>query len=97
MCRIKKEFQIPKDKLIQFYITDVIMSKKQMFTSLSIRKDIYGALKVAGYSDAIVNSYIVENMISDTLNLFVEKDTLTCFNNKYMPTPLNNVVACAVS
>lgn len=67
---------------IQFAITRIIM-KSDNFTQIEIFEKIKNFLVSKGIKEEIVNSFKINGMIDDTLDLLVEKGKLNCFNNFY--------------
>lgn len=88
MCTIISDLG-SKRELTQFYVTNIILSENDVFTGNEIREKIHEKLKQLHYDDAYINSYAVNRMINDTLNIFTENEILDCFNGKYTPVKKN--------
>lgn len=85
MCYFKSVKKIDSINEIQRTIARMILSKNKNFDYQSISNEIKNELKQLGLSENVADSYMVDNMINDTLEQMSEKGNITYFNNLYIP------------
>ncbi|NLC19236.1 MAG: hypothetical protein GX757_08485 [Clostridiales bacterium] len=79
------DYKIYNDADLQWYITSVIMQKKEKFDYNSIYNEIKNDLRGKKVPEEIVSSFKLENMINNALDNLVYHEVLFRFKNQYVP------------
>lgn len=85
MCYFNDLERINNKNEIQTMITRIISSQTQRFNYESIVSEIQNRLRDLGVEESFINSFRLDEMISDTLDQMVGSGRIYTFNNVYVP------------
>lgn len=85
MCYFKDLNKLNDINEAQFQITRIISHQTKSFSYKDISVEIKKKLSDMGVSAHDLDSFKINNMISNTLDQMVDRGSLYCFNNIYLP------------
>lgn len=85
MCYFREIKQIRSNNELQTVITRTIMCQTEIFNYEGIVTIIKAEFRRLGVQEYVINSFRVNNMISETLEQLISSGDIYSFNNRYVP------------